>query len=223
MNKKKDMKNSVYARITGISLLLMAIVAMFSFGFVYSSILVAENALATGNNVKQQSDLFLNGLLGWVMVAVLDVIVSIGLYKSFKGIQLKLSAVAAAIRIVYTAFLVIAIWQQGLAYVNRVTYSEHELYNYLVAFESIWTQGLIIFGFHLLLLAAIAFKADIISSVYGWLLAVAGIGYVLLSSLKALLGNIEWLSTLEMILATPMAVGELALAIWLIVKAKKFD
>lgn len=55
-----------------------------------------------------------------------------------------------------------------------------------------------------------------------WLLAlIAGISYSLVSTLKLLEFEPEFTENLEMILALPMTVGELGLAIWMVAKGGK--
>jgi hypothetical protein len=55
-----------------------------------------------------------------------------------------------------------------------------------------------------------------------WYLAlIAGISYVVVHFLKLTLTQSDIVSNLEMILALPMAIGELGLAVWLIMKGGK--
>ena len=54
-----------------------------------------------------------------------------------------------------------------------------------------------------------------------WLTLIAGISYVFVHLLKLGSPNAEMTKNLEMILALPMAIGELGLAIWLLIKGGK--
>jgi hypothetical protein len=55
-----------------------------------------------------------------------------------------------------------------------------------------------------------------------WYLAlIAGVSYVVVHFLKLTLPQSDIVNNLEMILALPMAIGELGLAVWLIVKGGK--
>lgn len=55
-----------------------------------------------------------------------------------------------------------------------------------------------------------------------WILTLIGsVSYILVHLIKIIFFNVEYVYYLEMILAIPMALGELGLAIWLIVKGGK--
>lgn len=54
-----------------------------------------------------------------------------------------------------------------------------------------------------------------------YLTLIAGISYVFVHYLKLTLTQSAIVSNLEMILALPMAIGELGLAVWLIMKGGK--
>ena len=73
-----------YGMITGISLLIMAIAAGFSYGFVYSSLVVPGDANTTFNNILSGNVLFKAGIFGWLIIVVCDLVVAWGLYVYFR-------------------------------------------------------------------------------------------------------------------------------------------
>jgi len=92
----------------------------------------------------------------------------------------------------------------------------------LSAFENIWSYGLIIFGVHLLLVGLIAYKSKSSPKLISILLIIAGVSYTLLNVMYAVLPQIDsYTNILEMILVLPMTIGELAFAIWLLIKGRK--
>ncbi len=60
--------------IAGISLLIMTLAAIYSFGYVHTQI-ISENMTLTINNI-QTSSLFLTGILGWGIIIVTDILVT---------------------------------------------------------------------------------------------------------------------------------------------------
>ena len=93
----------------GISLLIMAIAAGFSYGYVRSGIEVPANPSATFGNLKESATLFKAGLGGWILIFITDLIVTFSLYLFFKTTQKNIYLITAAFRLVYTALLGMAL------------------------------------------------------------------------------------------------------------------
>ena len=89
----------------GISIVLMAVVAGFSFGFVLDSLVVSGDAAATAANILASETLFRVGVFGWIVILILDVIVAWALYVVLKRANKSLSLLAAWFRLVYAALL----------------------------------------------------------------------------------------------------------------------
>ena len=62
-----------------------------------------------------------------------------------------------------------------------------------------------------------------IPKILWYITLLAGISYVIVSLLKLGSPNSEMINSLVMILALPMTIGELGLAIWLLIKGGKRD
>ena len=75
-----DISLAQAAMIAGIGYLIMIIIAPFSYGYVYSGIVIPEDAQLTINNVNNNEMLFRAGLSGFIIVILSDVLVSLGLY-----------------------------------------------------------------------------------------------------------------------------------------------
>jgi hypothetical protein len=60
----------------GISLIIIALAAFFSYGFVHGSIVVQGDASATFNNIMSSNMLFKAGILGWLIILILDIVVA---------------------------------------------------------------------------------------------------------------------------------------------------
>lgn len=197
-----------YSIITGVSLLIMAIAAMYSYGFVIGSILVPGNASQTLLNINNNIPLYYTGVAGWVIIVITDLIVSYALYAYFKDSDYRLSLVTGITRFVYTIILATAVF---MLFPKDIP-----------TFISIWNYGLILFGFHLVSAGLVSYKTKEIPKIIGFLLIVAGIGYTLLSCMDSFLPQYETLyKILETIMVVPMTAGELGFGIWLLVKGGK--
>lgn len=202
----------------GVSLLSMAILAGFSHGFVWNEIVVPNNPSATQQNLKVSSNLFLLGVAGWISILLLDIAVSFLLYAFFKDTQKVLARFMAVIRLVYSVILTVAVYHLSqLTSSNAVEEIGHNIH----LFENTWSLGLIIFGFHLVLLGILVIKNKTIHSLWGILLLIAGVSYTLIHSLYQIESLNHFTETLELILALPMTIAELGLGIVLWVKGGK--
>ena len=93
---------------------------------------------------------------------------------------------------------------------------------HLDAFMAIWSFGLSIFGLHLGVLGYLVMKSGYVPKALGLLLLIAGLCYVGTSSAQLLLPSYgDYKTTVDMILGAPMALGELGLAVWLVIRGGK--
>jgi len=77
IRSKKNLTNlRKAALISGISLIIMAIVAGFSYGYVHGSLVVPGDISTTYTNITSSSMLFKAEIIGWVVILLLDVLVA---------------------------------------------------------------------------------------------------------------------------------------------------
>lgn len=209
--------------IAGISLVIMAIAAGFSFGYAHSN-LVADTPDITLQNLIANKSLFFAELFGWSLIFLTDIIVAIALYYFFRSTSKQASGITAVIRIIYTLILGIAIIQL-FKIVPVLSLSDplsdklnvSETASHLQMFEKLWSVGLIIFGLHLVGLGYLSVKSNLVHRLLGYLLYFGGFCYMFLHSSRQLsLFSTEVLTSIENILALPMALAEILLAFWLI-------
>ncbi|NVJ86667.1 MAG: DUF4386 domain-containing protein [Algoriphagus sp.] len=212
-----------FAVLAGLSLILMAVLAGFAYGFVYSSLVFPEEAKRTLAAIQTSLGTFKAGIAAWVGILLLDILAAWALYKFLKEILQPLSFVTAAIRIFYSGILGVAIYH--LFAVVPLSISDPSgilVLQELNAFESIWSAGLILFGFHLVGLGILCWKADSIPNFWGVLLIFAGICYTGVHLAKALFPDDQaQILQIEQILSLPMALAEIGLAVWLLWKGGK--
>ena len=204
---------------TGISLLIMAIVGGFSFGYVYPEFNQIDQSEFTYDNMLNNKELYKNMLLGILIILILDLLVSYTLFRYFEKDNRRLSLVSAIIRIIYTIIFAIA----TLYLVRNLT--DFEVTNQSIVanfqnFEFTWNVGLMIFGLHIILIGFLMKLHNRIPKFLYYLTLIGGISYVLVHLLKLNFPS-QFVANLEMVLALPMAFGEIGLAIWLLVKGGK--
>lgn len=211
---------------SGIALIIMALVAGFSYGYVHNSLVVYGDVSTTYQNVTSSIMLFKAEMVGWIVVLILDVIVAWSFYIFLKPVNQALALLSSWLRLTYAAILGIAILNLlfVLLLVNNASETGELQANvtlYLEAFEMIWSVGLIVFGVHLLVVGWVAFLSNSIPKIFSILLVIAAIGYIVIHLGKALLIEQSIISTMEFIFNIPMIVGELGFGLWLLFKGGK--
>ncbi len=219
--KKNKMKNNrTVARITGYTLLLMAVITGFAFGFALPKIFSTTQLDFVQRNLTSNLQLYKFMLLTILIVILLDTLVSLTLYLYFKNVNRKIALLSGILRIVYTVIFGIATFYLTIN-LNHTEISNEILIKNFQLFQSTWSAGLIIFGIHLLLVGILMRLDTRIPKILWYLTLIAGISYIVIHFLKLTLAQSDIVTNLEMILALPMAIGELGLAVWLIIKGGK--
>ena len=208
------------ALVAGVSLLLMAVAAGYAYGFVYGSLIVSGNSQETYENIKASLDVFIGGIAGWWLIFVLDLMVAWALHEFLKEGNAGISKVTAILRVVYSLVLGAAIIQL-MAVVGLVNDQADTTFmmNKLESFEALWSNGLIIFGLHLLGVGILTIKSKSISNIFGGLFLFAGLCYFVIHIAKTVAPAFsEQIAQTEMVLSLPMALAEIGFAFWLIFK-----
>jgi membrane-associated HD superfamily phosphohydrolase len=163
--------------------------------------------------VAEQHQLVRAGIIAFMVTVVFDVVVAWALYVLFKDHALSLPSML--FRMMHAAIMAVAVF--ALPFALKETTAEAILHQVEV-FNTIWLIGLFFFGFHLLLLSRILGRPRLIAL----FLAIAGIMYVVDTCAHFLLPDYEQHADLFLLLvAVPSILGELALAVWLLVKGGK--
>lgn len=202
----KELRN--ISLITGISLLVMAIVAMLSFGMVLSNLYIENDPAQTLINIEANRLSYTLGNIGWIIVLITDVIVTVGLYLYLKPINKTYAIISGTIRLIYSAILAVAIVFLFMKNVDM--------------FNTVWNFGLFIFGFHLVATGLGFHKDTKAQKSISNLLVVAGVGYAVVSGLYTFAPGLNSIAeVIEMVMVLPMTIGELSLAFWLVIKGGK--
>lgn len=229
MNQMKDLSQRRVAIVAGRVFLLMTIAAMFAYGFVLGNLIVPGDATATANKIIASMMLFRFGICSFLVVLVCDVVVVWALYVFLKQVSNGLSMLTAWLRLVYAAILGIALLNlvivmlllSGGDYLTvfKTDQLHAQVLLFIKAFNIDWSIGLVVFAFHLFLLGYLVYKSGYIPRIIGVLLIIASLCYLSTNIANLLLPNYEnYKTAIESVLSVPMAIGELSLAFWLLLK-----
>lgn len=220
------------ARVAGLGLLLMAIIAFIANFFVLENLIIPGDAVTTANNIIANESSFRGGIIGFIIVIILDVLVAWALYIFLKPINKNLALLAAWFRLVFAAIFGVALYHllyalqllSGADYLK--VFETDQLHAQVMlsidAFKIGWLVGLVFFGLHLLVIGYLVFKSGFIPRILGILLIIAGFGYLIDSFAHFLLSNYDdYKEMFLMIVAIPGIIGEMSLMLWLLIKGVK--
>ena len=212
------MTKRTYALIISISLILMAVVAMYVFGAIMPNFNTDLSVEELSQNISADMELYRTAVLGIVLVIILDFIVSYWVFELFKDQNRNMAMLSAILRTIYTIVFSVACFELSKN-LNAADYGPEGLMANVLSFEKFWNTGLgFLFGPHLIVLGLLVRESKVMPNVLGLMVLLAGISYSMIPLLKVLPLAEATLSTIEIVLAIPMTVGELGFAFWLLFK-----
>lgn len=212
------------ALIAGLGLVLMVFAAPISMFYIFPE-LFSDNPAEMSSNIMNQEGLFKTGIILHLITLLCDVVVAWALYIFLKPAHRSLSLLTAWFRLIYTAMYLLALVNlvQVLNYLRlneqsgmiMPTQLDQSITFYVNAFRMEWSFALIVFGIYLILLGYLVLKADYVPKIYGILLLLAGLGY-LLDNLR-----VFFLPELNTSYLMITFFGELVFMVWLLVRGVK--
>ena len=199
--------------VAGVGLALMAVLAAFGVFGSTNRLITSGDAVTTAHDIAESQTLFRLGVASLIVVVVLDIIVASALRTLFTTVRASISTTAAWFRVAYAAVYLVAILQLVLAL--DLLGDPNQALRAIEAYDTMWLVGLILFGIHLLLVGYLAYRSGFMAKVFGILLAVAGLGYVV-DGFVAVLVSGDTPS-----IAQYTFVGEVALIFWLLIKGRQ--
>jgi len=184
-------------------------------------------ALAEG--IAALGDVFRWGALGWFVAIIGDVIRAWGLYIIFKRVSANGALLGVLWMLLHDAVFGFGLF--GLLGASEVAghvgpfatlapeQSEPLMMTLLEAHHYGFTIGLMFFSFHLLVNGVLTLRADFMPRVLGVLLLVASVGYLVDAGMAFVM--VDPPALVSQLVALPNLVGELAVVVWLVVRARK--
>lgn len=221
----EDISISKAAIIAGIGLLLMTLTVPFAEFKILPDLVDSNSASKTAANIADNTFLFNVAIFLIFITIVCDIVVAWALYVFLAPVSKSLSLVTAWFRLLYTGVYLVAVTNlikvyaltEGSSYFlsnSSEQVSEFILF-YIKSYKYEWFFGLVLFGLYLMLLGFLVLKARYIPKVMGWLLIIAGLGYVI-GHLKVFLFP-ELNTSFSMV----TAMGELVFMLWLLIKGSR--
>ena len=176
------------ALVTGLALLGMTVLGIYSELLTLQRLHVPGDAPATAGNVLASLPAFRRAVLALWGVLLLDVVVAWGLYELLVPVNRGLSLLTAWLRLVYASILGVALARliELLTLIDDVLPPADPLASevatsalvHLDAYYAIWGAGLILFGAHLTALGVLVLRSAYVPRLMGAILLLAGLGYM---------------------------------------------
>ena len=216
------------ARLAGFLYLLLVITGVYSIIFVSSQINVQGDAASTAKNILTNEFLFRTGIFNDFISNTIFVLLVLVLYRLFKQVNERQSKLMVALVIVQipAVFIMEAFNITSLMIYKGEILQSFELNqrqdiaklflkindNGMVALEVFWGLWLIPFG-------QLVYKSGFIPRIFGILLLIAGIAYILDSSTFMLFPDYRAFVSRPALLL--VAIGEVSITLWLLIKGIK--
>jgi len=216
------------AIVAGIGFLISFLGVIYT-GIFVNGLIVEGDPATTVRNIMESQILFRSGIISWFLVIVGDMIRAWALWIFFREVNRSLALLAAWFMLVHDAIfgsalmnlVSAALLSDGAGSLSALGREQlqsmviHALEKFNYGFEI----GIFFFSFHLGILGLLVFSSGYVPKVFGVLLFLSFLGYLLDSVVRILLPVYpEMLWTIVM---GPCLIGELALMVWLVIKGGK--
>ncbi|MFT6338115.1 MAG: hypothetical protein ACI86M_000832 [Saprospiraceae bacterium] len=224
-NQTQAMK---YAKLAGLLYLIIAISGGFSIGYVPSVIIKAGDAASTAQNMMDHLGLFRLSILGDIVVLLLEIVLTVILYRLFKPVNKTIAMVAAFSRLAMGIVMGFNLLNYLIPFHllngadNLSAFKIDQLQSLAMVFFDAHQYGIYIwglfFGFHLVALGYLVFKSGYFPKVLGLLMCIGSFGYLLESIGEITLTNSAIFSILVIVLLVVATIGELSFTFWLLIR-----
>jgi hypothetical protein len=192
------------ARVAGVAIILMFITA-----YVVGDVLL-ENLIVPGDSDQLAEDIeadwtrFGHAVVGYLVLLLVDAVIALSLYVVLRPVSRDLASLAAILRLLYVIISLMNLAALATRVVDTHSYGTVKLVAYLV------------FILHLVSLGYVVYISGYIPRALGVLLFIAALSYVPAFFLGSLVPE-----DVKMVFALPMMIGEFALGIWLLGRARR--
>ena len=198
-----NLSTSKAAMVVGIAFISSIFIVTLVDDFLLANFVVPGDTAALARDVEANGRLFGFAIVGYLIVLVLDAIIGLALYVVLKPANKNLASLTAVLRLLYAFTVIIALFALAFQIID--------VYNY----ASIKLLGYLFFALHILILGYAVFKSAYIPKSLGILLVVASFTYIVFFV------DLNLPEALGIIIMLTMAVAELSLSIWLMVKRNR--
>lgn len=208
------------AVIAGASTLAMAVFGIF--GNVAIIALIGDGPTGAADRITDGALLLRGAIVAFLIVAILDVVLAWAILRFFGAARHGgLPILAGWLRVAYAGVLATAVGSLGVALSSvTITGGDPEAaYPALLAFQSTWQLGLIVFAAHLAVLGALMVRDAATPTWLGSIIVAAGLSYALDGVARVFLepqSPVLLVSTIAV--AATSIVGEVGLGLWFLTR-----
>ena len=195
-----DLSTSKAAMVVGIAYITSVFIVTLVDDFLLANFVVPGDTAALARDIEANGRLFGFAVVGYLFVLMLDSIIGLALYVVLKLANKNLALFTAALRLLYACILVSGLFALAVQIIDVYGYAILKLIGYMF------------FALHIFVLGYSVFKSGYIPKSLGILLILASFTYIVIFIDQQLP------KILEVIIMLTMAIAELSLSIWLIVK-----
>ncbi len=227
----KQISLRTYTRVAGLLYLFIAIAGGWSIGYMPSLIVIPDNALQTVQNIQEYYNIFRLGIAGDIIVLLLEVILTVFLYRIFKQVNKTFALIATLSRMAMSIvmglnllnYLIPIMLVKDIVFIGSF---EPEQINSLVLLflkshkygEFIWQ---LFFSLHLLVLGSLAIKSNFVPKLLGYTMLIGSLGYASDCISKLLLIEGQFINIANGVFLAIATIGELVFTFWLLIRGVK--
>lgn len=186
--------------VVGAAFLISVVIVTLVDDFLLANFVVPGDTAALARDIEANPQLLLFASVGYISVLVLDAVIGLGLFVVFRPVNKWLAAMTGALRLLYAGALMGGV----LALLLQVI----DVYGY----ATIKLVGYVFFAFHIFVLGCLAFVSGYIPRTLGALLVIASFSYAVFFI------DIQLPDPIQVLAMLTMAIAEIALCVWLILK-----
>lgn len=213
------------ARLAGIYYLVLVVTGIFSMLYISSKIIIPNDAVATAQNMLANETLFRGGIIVDIMSSTTWILIGLALYKLFRQVNEEQAKLLVSLVIVQIPLLFI---MEGLKIASLMAFkgeilkameltSRQELAMLLLQINGyITTIAETFWGLWLFPIVLLIYRSGFIPKIFGILLLLNGIAYVIHSFTSVLFPAYQ--ESVKNISMPFWIAGEIPFALWLLIK-----
>lgn len=219
MSEKGSISMGTAALVAGLPLFLPT--APYAELYVFEKLIIYNDAAQTTQNLVDHPKLFLSGIFAMLFTFVYDIVLAWACYIFLRPVNPWLSLLGAWLRLVYTGLAIVALFNFLYAFhlANlpgiEEAYKQQQVLQLVNARRFGMHLAYVVFGFYLILIGVLIYKASYIPKVLGVLIMLAGLSWIMhgLQPYFFRSYDFSWMMY--------FSAGELFFGIWLLVKGRK--
>lgn len=188
------------AILIGVAFVISVLIVTLVDDFLLANFVVLGDTAALASDIETNPRFFRFAVVGYLLVLALDSIIGLALYAVLEPANEKLALLTGTLRLLYAGALIIGLFALVFQIIDVYGYASTKLLGY------------VFFAFHIFVLGYSVIKSGYIPKSLGMLLIFASFTYVVFFI------DFPLPETLMVLIMLTMAIAELALSIWLIVK-----